>query len=992
MSKTKTMPMTMNVPARFVRLITIVCPILLVIGLGLHSLPFHMQTTATSTAAPARDGGAQGAGRMGSRHGSITIDGDPSDWTGTAPEAVDTYHISDYELIWNDAAYDTKPDPSYYDYDSDIDLTELRLTADGDNLYLLARFRDLTNSETKPPGPYIALAIDTDDDANDTEMNYIGEWADTTLRSARQYAEYNVEINHDDGVKVSTGGAWTSAGTNYYDNYHETVEANIDMNALGHPSHMRITVGIAANVWPDGVPWEVGDDTVSDMLDTVSHGDAYGELSDNDIDFSITLDTGDIMSAPNTPPTADQLAISPAAPTSADALSIDYRFDDADGDTESGSEIRWYRNGTLEAGYHNQTTLPATATSKGERWYCTVHPSDGIDFGELVTAPTVTVRNAVPTVANIAVDVDPEGEGVPAGSVSITYLLADHDGDRCTISVGYASAGSEYRAATGGDGGDGVGDGVSALNTSPEGVAHQYIWNAVADLGEGAFSNITVQITPEDEDEATGTPATSPPFDVAFATNTPPWVTALELFGESEAGGVWGPVVSVSYQLRDAEGDRCGLAVSYSMDGAIYRAATAAANGDGTSALTSSPSGILHTYIWDAKADLGSGEFADVALRLTPHDADDGEPGTTTSFGVDLQPPTLTAVEPHRTQTNRTVVLAVESDEDAYCRWSTTDQGYDAMSAADQFTNGEGGRLHSTTVTAPEGNTTYYISAVDPYGNTVKDTVTINVTVDPSGAGEDRIPPRIVTGPTILSTSDSAAVIVWTTDEPANSTLEYGTDTSYGSLETGRRATVQHSVTLTGLTPSTGYHVRVSATDAYGNGPTLSDDLSFTTNASGAGDTVDSDHDGVGDIADAFPTDPAASIDSDGDGAPDRWNDGRSAADSNSGLKLDAYPDDPERWEEATDAGSKADTDDDGGGLLGQLDDNALLLIIISVIVVSIIVMVVLNLKITSEKLLEKNYVKTVDRYEDVLEDLKELGVETNPFDDTLEQYKRKRP
>jgi hypothetical protein len=55
----------------------------------------------------------------------------------------------------------------------------------------------------------------------------------------------------------------------------------------------------------------------------------------------------------------------------------------------------------------------------------------------------------------------------------------------------------------------------------------------------------------------------------------------------------------------------------------------------------------------------------------------------------------------------------------------------------------------------------------------------------------------------------------------------------------------------------------------------------------------DSDNDLVENLDDAFPTDPAASIDSDHDGAPDEWNAGYSEADSTTGLQLDSYPADP---------------------------------------------------------------------------------------------------
>lgn len=54
----------------------------------------------------------------------------------------------------------------------------------------------------------------------------------------------------------------------------------------------------------------------------------------------------------------------------------------------------------------------------------------------------------------------------------------------------------------------------------------------------------------------------------------------------------------------------------------------------------------------------------------------------------------------------------------------------------------------------------------------------------------------------------------------------------------------------------------------------------------------DTDRDGVNNSDDDFPLDKAAAKDTDQDGAPDSWNPGMTAADSSTGLTLDAFPQD----------------------------------------------------------------------------------------------------
>ena len=125
------------------------------------------------------------------------------------------------------------------------------------------------------------------------------------------------------------------------------------------------------------------------------------------------------IGAPNTPPVASNLQLTPVVPKTANNLSGSYTYYDANGDPESGSEIRWYKNGSVQSTYNDQLTIPASATSKNEQWYFTVRPNDGKDFGTLKTSPSVTIENTAPTVSDVAI--------VPLSPVDTDDLNTSYD-------------------------------------------------------------------------------------------------------------------------------------------------------------------------------------------------------------------------------------------------------------------------------------------------------------------------------------------------------------------------------------------------------------------------------------------------------------------------------------------------------------------------------------------------------------------------------------
>ncbi len=127
------------------------------------------------------------------------------------------------------------------------------------------------------------------------------------------------------------------------------------------------------------------------------------------------------------------------------------------------------------------------------------------------------------------------------------------------------------------------------------------------------------------------------------------------------------------------------------------------------------------------------------------------------------------------------------------------------------------------------GNYTVSVSAPGYVDNTGFVTITagqvaaLDITLAP-----DVTPPTILNVRTFNVQATNAQVL-WDTDEPATSQVEYGLDATYGNLTTEDPAWVTaHTVQLVGLTAGTTYHYRVFSKDYAGN-LAVSDDYTFTT-------------------------------------------------------------------------------------------------------------------------------------------------------------------
>jgi hypothetical protein len=98
-----------------------------------------------------------------------------------------------------------------------------------------------------------------------------------------------------------------------------------------------------------------------------------------------------------------------------------------------------------------------------------------------------------------------------------------------------------------------------------------------------------------------------------------------------------------------------------------------------------------------------------------------------------------------------------------------------------------------------------------------------------AAGGTDDMPP-VISGEQASSVTRSSARIAWSTNEGANSIVEYGQSTSYGSVAYNSNLLTSHSVALSGLTGNTLYHYRVKSTDVAGN-DAVATDHTFQTGA-----------------------------------------------------------------------------------------------------------------------------------------------------------------
>ena len=189
-------------------------------------------------------------------------------------------------------------------------------------------------------------------------------------------------------------------------------------------------------VWTDDVVGELNtaaagvDGTASFSTAALAYGPHTVTLTATDSSGAVGL--ASVSFTVNGLPTAPVVSISPADPTTVDALTAQIVTPGVDPEGAAVSYLyAWSVDGAPSAASTTEV-LPADATTRGEVWSVTVTPTDGISLGAPAVAE-VTIGNSPPS---IALAVSPDGVALPVltdALLTATATASDADGDAVSL-------------------------------------------------------------------------------------------------------------------------------------------------------------------------------------------------------------------------------------------------------------------------------------------------------------------------------------------------------------------------------------------------------------------------------------------------------------------------------------------------------------------------------------------------------------------------------
>jgi hypothetical protein len=265
-------------------------------------------------------------------------------------------------------------------------------------------------------------------------------------------------------------------------------------------------------------------------------------------------------------------------------------------------------------------------------------PSDAAGPGASLESQTITTTappaaNTPPQILAIATP-----SGTQSDDVVVGYTVADADGDRVSIRAEFklGTSGAWVPATA-----HSSSDPLTGLQAAAGGVTYRFVWDSRADLGAG-MGGFTIRLVAHD-----GLDSSAPAETAMFAlsnqaapslptgsSSSPPDVLSV-----GTPQGTQGAAVEIPYTVADAQSDTVVVEVHYMLSAISgWQPATRHSSSDPTTGVATSPAGLSHRFVWDARQDLGVGLTQAVIVRVRARDGSGTSVGRVTgSFGVDTR-------------------------------------------------------------------------------------------------------------------------------------------------------------------------------------------------------------------------------------------------------------------------------------------------------------------------------------------------------------------
>ncbi len=276
------------------------------------------------------------------------------------------------------------------------------------------------------------------------------------------------------------------------------------------------------------------------------------------------------------------------------------------------------------------TNINTFSASAGKIMWKAFLSSDGSQQITLDNIAISYTQNAAPVLQSVTAS-----QNTATGYVHVDYNLRDDNNDPNSLTTyEYSLTGAftgEQSAMTPVPS-DPAHDGISGLNTSASGVAHTFVWNAAADLGNVFFSTVYVRLRANDG-IVNSNYIISSPISVDYVNPVVSSVTAVQASSSAN--------VIIGYNLSDDTTNDILVELQASSDnGATWDVPVSSVSGDVGASVTS---GNGKTITWNAGSDFANQENNNMMVRVRAKDKyqNQGANVDSSSFVIDNRAPVI---------------------------------------------------------------------------------------------------------------------------------------------------------------------------------------------------------------------------------------------------------------------------------------------------------------------------------------------------------------